>query len=958
MSYSSYGSEPTGRPDPAGDAGGPARPGRRRRSPQGDAPAGGHPASHSAPAYDQGSGRRAAGPPDAEWNTAQLPPPARPGSAPGPRPAPADPRARAGDPRRGPVDPRTRRSEAAFEDTQSMGQVAGARPAAPGPRREPPGAETVVSRESRDPGPRRSRRAPGGPGRPGGPAGPGEPAGPGRPGPDGRGPGDGPPGGRRARRSSDGEPPRRGWTRFLPNWKIVMAAFVVIAAGVFGMIAVAYANTPLPDERSAKETATAQGSTIYYANGDVMARLGTERYTLDSLKDDVPAVVQDAVIGAENDTFREDSGISLSGMVRSLWSTASGQQVQGASTITQQMARGFFDNLNNERSITRKVKEIFIAVKLDKEWEKDKVLLYYLNIVPFGRNTYGIEAAARSFFGKKTKDLTAAQAAYLAGRIQQPGNFDQQEANKNFAGTQERFNYVIRQMAKTWPDKYADLPNTAKFPKIRAQKVRNNLSGFRGYMLDAALAELKDRLPASVLKSGGYRVYTTFDKKLMQAAADAVHNNTRPLSPEIHTSLAAVDPRNGRVIAFYGGKNYLGKHPDQFNDAFAARKQAASAFKPYVLAAWLHAGYSLNSFVPGNETVPKVLEGTTKVTNEHSMPAAITVTSATAHSINTAYASMAYQVGLDKVKEVAAGAGIPRDELDRDEAEHKYLMSIGTALVTPLEQAGGYSIFANQGKHYKTHVVLRVEDANKNVVIPEDKSFTQVISPSESADAVEALRAVVKEGTGRGAALPDRPVAGKTGTNNQNKEAWFVGFAPQLSTAVGMYREQCVNKKGKILTGREICPNGYIGKEISLGNIQGATYPSQVWKAFMAAAMNGKPVEQFPEPPRGGEPENIVPSPTPTPTPTETDPGFPDGNGLPDGNGFPDDNSGNPDNNGDPNNNGGGCLPWDDSCNNNNNGGGGGGDPFNQGNAPADPATPTPTPSAPGGRRSTPAPSR
>ncbi|MET8161670.1 transglycosylase domain-containing protein [Sphaerisporangium sp. NPDC005289] len=888
--------------------------------------------------------------PDAGWDTRSSP--GRSGAAPRPRPAAADPRARAGDPRRGPADPRSRRSEAAFEDTQSMQEVAAAGSAAP--RREPSGAETVVSRDA---GPRRSRRAQGGPARAGAtgafgaPAGPGGPEGPGGPGgPGGRGPGDGPPGGRRSRRAKGEEPPRRrGWTRFLPNWKIVMAGFAVIAAGVFGMIAVAYANTPLPTEESAKESANAQGSTIYYGSGEVLAKLGVERVKLDSLKD-VPQHVQDAVIGAENSSFREDSGISLSGMARSLWSTASGQQVQGASTITQQMARGYFDNLTAERTVTRKIKEIFIAVKLDKEWTKDKVLLYYLNIVPFGRNTYGIEAAARSFFGKHTSELTPAQAAYLAGRIQQPGNFDAQEIQGNFKATQERFTYVIGQMARTWPQKYGNLPATAKFPKIQKYKARNYNSGFRGYMINAVMDELKDRLPRSEIETGGYKIRTTFDKKLMDAAAQAVQNNTRPLSPEIHTSLAAVDPRNGRVIAFYGGRNYLGKHPDQFNDAFYARKQAASAFKPYVLAAWLKAGYSLNSYVPGNETVPKVLPGTTKITNEERMPSGITVTSATAHSINTAYASMAFQVGLDKVKDIAAGAGIPRDELDRDEQEHKFLLAIGTALVSPLEQASGYSIFANQGRHYKSHVVRQVEDVNKNVVIPEEKSFTQVIDPSAAADAIEALRAVVKEGTGRGAALSDRPVAGKTGTNSENKEAWFVGFTPQMSTAVGMYREQCVTKKGKVLSEREICPNGSTGKEVSLGNIQGATYPSQVWRAFMAAAMNGKPVEQFPDPVNGGSPENIVPKPIPTPTPS-ADPGFPDDNGFPNDNGDP---NGHGDPNGNPDDNGG-CLPWDDSCNN---GGNGGGDPFNQGSTPSDAATPAPTPTAPGGRRSTPAPSR
>ncbi|WP_405142885.1 penicillin-binding protein [Sphaerisporangium sp. NBC_01403] len=728
----------------------------------------------------------------------------------------------------------------------------------------------------------------------------------------------------------DDEPPgRTGWRRFVPNWKIVMVGFAVLAAGVFGMIAVAYANTPLPSEKDAQEAATAQASTFYYADGSAMARLGTERKAVKL--DDVPKYVQDAVVAAENDTFWTDPGISLSGIARSAWSTATGTQLQGASTITQQMARNYFKGLSQEVAIKRKVKEIFIAIKLDKDWDKKKVLEYYLNTVPFGRNTYGIEAAAQKFFGHSVKKLTKAEGAYLAGRIQQPGNFDVAEEKKNYSGTQFRFNYVLGQMAKLNPKEYGNLPTTLKFPKPDPRKDSQAFGGLRGYMLTEVLKELESKgLPRSDIETGGYKIYTTFDKNLMLAAKNAVVQTTSGLPKEVHTGLAAVDPRNGRVVAFYGGNNYLGKHPDQFNEAFQARKQAASAFKPYVLAAWLEAGHSLKSYVSGKQ--PLKLEGTTPISNGHSTPASMDIIYATQHSINTAFGQMGAEVGLDAVKRIAEEAGLSKDSLDKDVNDHRFLFSIGSAGVTPVEQAGGYSIFANNGKHFPTHTVIRVINQQKVEVIPEDKTPKQVISEEVAADAIVALQSVVKGGTGTAAALADRPVAGKTGTNNDNKEAWFVGFTPQLSSAVGMYKE---DRK--------------TGAELSLGNnFDGGTVPARVWRAFMSEAMKGQKVEEFPPPTNIGSPLDLAPKPAPTPTPTPTDPGFPDDNGWPNDNGGGDHGGGD--------NGGGGCLPWDDACNN------GGGDPMNQGDATGStkttPPPPTPSPTPTGGRRSTPTPTR
>jgi len=700
--------------------------------------------------------------------------------------------------------------------------------------------------------PRRARR-----GGPGGPGGPSEPPGP-------------PKGGDRPK-----------WRRFIPSWKIVMASFVVLSAGLFGMIAVAYANTPVPTQDQVQAGVHDQESVIYDIHRKELARLGTKRIPV--TYEQVPRAVQDAVIAAENDTFREDSGISFSGMVRSLWSTVSGQQVQGASTITQQMARAYYDGLSQERTVQRKVKEIFVAVKLNKQLRKEQILAQYLNTIYFGRGAYGIGAAADAFFNKPVKSLTPEQGAYLAGRIQNPDAFDQAEKAGKLEATEFRYDYAIRQMAVLDPQAYGTLPaKSPTAPKRIKYQPKDYFQGLKGYMVQAVLDEMATRgISREDVDKGGYRIYSSLDPKLMRAAKAAVNQHTRGLSPEINATLAAVNPTNGRIHAFYGGDDYA---KDAWNDAFLSQKQAASAFKPYVLAAWLDSGYSLRSYVPTKG--PVKLPGTTKIDNDHSMAAsAVDVVSATAQSVNTAYAKMGEKVGLDRVIDIASKAGLSKDRLQDAESRHHYLITIGSSQVTAVEQAGGYSIFANAGKHYENHVIIEVKDRSKKTVFTEKKGFTQVISPEAAADAVTALEAVVKTGTGRNAALYDRPTAGKTGTNNENKEAWYVGFTPQVSTAVGMFRQECRTKGGKVVAPvNDSCPwargkskkytmqNPYsTAYEVPLGSaFQGATYPAAIWKSFMTEATKGQKVVQFPPRADAGVTEDLAPKPTPTPTPTPT----------------------------------------------------------------------------------------
>nr|BFE84952.1 hypothetical protein GCM10020093_075530 [Planobispora longispora] len=553
----------------------------------------------------------------------------------------------------------------------------------------------------------------------------------------------------------------------MPSWKLVMASGAVLAAGVFGMIAVAYANTPVPTTK--KADTDDRGSIIYYRDGKtVLARMGVKRVPVTI--DKIPVHVQDAVIAAENRSFRDDGGIDFSGMARSVWSTLSGAQVQGASTITQQYVRNYYEGISKDVSIQRKIKEIFVAVKVSRELDKGEILTRYLNTIYFGQGAYGIQAAATTFFGKDVWDLTVPEAAYLAGRIQNPGRFDALEGDKNFAATKERYAYVLDGMAtmnSAAYDKFKSTPfEKLKFRKIEIKEINR---GLRGYMLDIVLRELESRgISEEMLDTQGLRVVTTFDKEMMLQAKKVVNAKTKGLDPTIHATVASVDPKNGRVLAFYSGDDFINS---SFNRAFDSTKQAASAFKPYVLAAWLEAGHSLESYVDGKS--PIKMPGTTPIQNAGNQSfGAINMVKAMASSVNTVFVQMGEVVTLQEVARIAKEAGVGerakfnsiyggKNGVDYAVDEQKYQVTIGSASVTAVEQAAGYSIFANEGKHVPWHTVKEVKKLDGSLMLPELRNEQQVISPDSAADATYAMQAVVKGGTGGAANLGTRPVAAR-----------------------------------------------------------------------------------------------------------------------------------------------------------------------------------------------------
>ncbi|GAA5072523.1 hypothetical protein GCM10023259_072440 [Thermocatellispora tengchongensis] len=606
---------------------------------------------------------------------------------------------------------------------------------------------------------------------------------------------------------------RRRWTRH-----ILLGVAAVFALGAV-LFAVAWALTPIPE--GAQKQAVAQGSVIYYRDGKtVLAKQGVNRSNVELAK--VPAHVRNAVIAAENRTFYEDTGVSLSGTMRAVWSTVTGRQLQGGSTITQQMVRNYYSGLSQERSVARKFKEIMVALKVDQSKSKDWVLQQYLNTIYFGRGAWGIEAASQAYFGKNVGELSVAEGAYLAAVIQQPSRYADPKG-ADLAAATERWQWVIDAMVQTGALGEQQAARQ-KFPELAEVKSTLAPKGQVNYMLDQVRAELNRRgYTDEDINQGGLKVITTFDKKLMAAAEKAVTSVLPDGTPkQVRTGLAAVDPATGEVVAFYGGRY----KSSQYDNAFSAKVQAGSTFKPYTLAAALESGLPLSTRVNGNS--PMRVASTPIPNSGGTSYGMINLVSATQHSVNTAFVDLGQRIGLDKVAELAEKVGIPAEQID----PHKDAATfpLGVASVSAVQQASGFSAFANNGTYHAAHVIRSVTDASgRKVKISEPG--VRAFGEQTAADATYAMEQVVRAGTGTAARLYDRPVAGKTGTTDDSGAVWFAGYTPQLSTAVNMFRDD----------NETVTVPGY-------GALYGGTLPARIWQAFMAEAMRDKPVKEFPEP--------------------------------------------------------------------------------------------------------------
>ena len=641
-----------------------------------------------------------------------------------------------------------------------------------------------------------------------------------------------------------------------------------VVLGVLGAtaaFAIGYAMTPIPDPN---RMVTSNTSIVYYDDGETVLGSYAAQNRITVPLDQVPKHVQDAVLAAENRTFWTDPGISPTGIMRAAWADLRGGSTQGGSTITQQYVKNYY--LSQEQTWTRKVRELFITVKLQRRMSKAEVLQSYLNTIYFGRGAYGIETAAQAYFDKGVAELTPEEGAVLAAVARAPSNYDPAVDEANLPRLQGRFDYVVDGMASMGalePERARD----AELPELAETGRNEQYAGFRGYLLAQVREELLDLgYSEQQIDAGGLRVTTTLNEKAQRAAVAAVEEGfPKENAKGVRAGLASIRPLTGELVAMYGGHDYLER---SFNDATQARIEPGSTFKVFALAAALERDISLESRFVGDSGFK--IEGGHKVNNEgdRDYGPSVDLLEATAHSINTAYVDLTVNVlGADKVVDAAVRAGVPEDSPGLDALP---LVALGNASVAPVDIANAYATFAAGGVRTDWHTVAQVRTRTGEVEHEAEITREQVFDSDITADVSYALQQVVKRGSGDAARSVNRPVAGKTG-NHEGITAWFAGYTPQLATAVGFYREDADGNRESL--------DGVGG----MSAFTGGGYPTRIWADYMAAALKGQPVETFPRPARVGRErstatETVPPTEgTETAGPDETEPG-PDTTDSPD----------------------------------------------------------------------------
>ncbi len=621
--------------------------------------------------------------------------------------------------------------------------------------------------------------------------------------------------------------------RSTSRWKrVLLLGSLGSVLGVLLLVGAVYAQTEIPEPNP---DATATTLRILYADRSEMGRVGTQnRIPVDI--DDVPEHVQHAVLAAEDRGFYTEPGISPRGIARALLTNvrSGGDIRQGGSTITQQYAKNAF--LTSERTYTRKVKEVFIALKMSRTLEKDQILEDYLNTIYWGRQSAGIGVAARTYFGTDdVSSLTVAQGAVLAASIRSPNNLDPTD---NPEGARARWDYVLDGMVSSGWLSRAER-DAQVYPRVLppGQGPRtNDLSGPKGHVMRQVMAELGRRgFDESRLSSGGLVVQTTIRRAAQAAAVAAVQEVTgdRPGADGLQGALVSVRPDTGEVWAYYGGATGTG-----FDYALNSGRgrQPGSTFKPYVLAAALEEGMSLRTRLDGDSG--RVFPGTGAPIDNFGDRSygRVDLVEATQRSVNTAYFQLGLEVGPERVADLAHRAGIPDEtRLEDEDGSVSGGIALGSYEVQVLHQAAGFATFANRGVPVEPFLVRQVTSGDEVLFQAEVETGPRAFSEDVAADATYAMQQVVDRGTGRAAQLAGgREAAGKTGTSSDNRDAWFVGFTPQLSTAVWLgYAEP----RPVVLDGVEVTGGGL---------------SSRIWKRYTDPALEGQPLVELPEPVYGG----------------------------------------------------------------------------------------------------------
>ena len=643
----------------------------------------------------------------------------------------------------------------------------------------------------------------------------------------------------RSRAVSGGRPPL--WRRLVPPWRgvrwVLLALLLLGVVSVAGVAIAAYVFWPtdLPPVKALEEYTPSVGSRVYAADDEFLIEFQAERRIFVPLQQ-IPPALRNAIIAVEDARFYSHFGVDVRGIVRAAYANfRHGRVVEGGSTITQQLAKVLF--LTPDRRFSRKVKEALLAFELEKRYSKDRLLELYLNHVYMGHGAYGVEAAARMYFGKSVGDLTLPEAAMLAALPRSPGNYSPFERPEL---AQRRRAISIGRLLEQGYISEADAKaaNRAALGLVAPERRR----GSGRYFLEYLQQSLEAKYGSDVLYKSGLGIYTTLDPALQRVAEQTLRDGIQglatrqasgqakggavPATPE--GAVVVIETATGYVKALIGGADFA---RTEFNRALHARRQPGSAFKPFVYLAALEAGHKPDE-VLDDSPIRYVSNGKVWAPENYDgkFRGPVTLQQALEESINVPTIRLLEQLGVNPVIDAARRAGI-QSPLPQD-----LTLALGSGDVTLLELTAAYGTFANQGVRMEPLMVRYVTDAQGRLVEENIPQGREAIDPAIAAGLTQMLRGVVERGTGVAARVLERPVAGKTGTTNDFSNAWFVGYTPSLVTGVWLGHD----------------------RPRSLGHEEtGARAALPIWVAVMRAALRGQPVEEFVPPP--GQPTDARP---------------------------------------------------------------------------------------------------
>ncbi|MFI9319468.1 transglycosylase domain-containing protein [Kitasatospora aureofaciens] len=682
---------------------------------------------------------------------------------------------------------------------------------------------------------------------------------------------------------------KTGVRRWLPSWKQWLSAFLLFFATGVGAVFYLYQTTTVPQ---LKDLVKEQNTIYYWADNTEMTRKGDTNRQIVELSDISPNL-QNAVISAENETFRTDSGIDPKGMLRAVYNMAKGGETQGASTITQQYVKNAY--LSQEQTISRKLKEFFITLKINQTMGKEDILKGYLNTSWFGRNANGAQAAAQAYYGVNAKDLNLCQSAMLAGLLKGANYYDPSKP-ANHDRAVERWKWILDRMVTTHNTTPEERAKCTTFPEPIKPKSSSNMNGEISYLVDTAnqyVMATDKSITQQMIDKGGLKIYTTFEKDKVDALKKAVDDvKAENLDPQkrpnndtfVQFGAASIKPGDGAMVAIYGGDGVENGHFD--NNANANGVQVGSTFKPFVLATAMQVGVQTakdsdgkpkrinadsryladdmseirkpdGSLVIGDDGKPY------RQKNEDSGKRGyVSLRQAMQWSYNVPFVQLNQDVGGPAVADMAVQMGIKRESL----ADPKTAtFPLGTSTISPIRMATGYGTLAASGKEAEPYSVTKVEVDGKERPGFGKKDVKVALEPAVADNVTDVLVNVAKNGTGSKTNALGRPVAGKTGTTDENKSAWWVGYTPQLVTSVAMWREDPSKHDRDSL-------NGTGGKQ----SIHGGDIPTDIFTRYMKAALANEKTMDFPTPqPVGTEVDSSGAPSTATATPTQTATGTP-----------------------------------------------------------------------------------